>query len=48
MFITPGTQPPCAKAEEGQLWFNTLKKGLFLCDGRLWMPLLQGQIFVFD
>ncbi|XP_070979128.1 thrombospondin-type laminin G domain and EAR repeat-containing protein [Oncorhynchus clarkii lewisi] len=41
VFITPGTQPPCAKAEEGQLWFNTLKKGLFLCDGRLWMPLLQ-------
>ncbi|CAB1346874.1 unnamed protein product [Coregonus sp. 'balchen'] len=28
--ITPGSQPPCAKAEQGQLWFNTLKKGLFL------------------
>ncbi|KAL0985671.1 hypothetical protein UPYG_G00160290 [Umbra pygmaea] len=39
--VTLGTQPPCATAEQGQLWFDTLQKGLFLCDGLVWIPLLR-------
>uniref|UniRef100_A0AAY5KSY0 Thrombospondin-type laminin G domain and EAR repeat-containing protein n=1 Tax=Esox lucius TaxID=8010 RepID=A0AAY5KSY0_ESOLU len=26
--VTLGSQPPCSKAEQGKLWFDTLKKGL--------------------
>uniref|UniRef100_A0A8C1SQG5 Thrombospondin-type laminin G domain and EAR repeats b n=1 Tax=Cyprinus carpio TaxID=7962 RepID=A0A8C1SQG5_CYPCA len=33
--------PPCGHSEEGQLWFNTLKRGLFLCDGIVWLTMLQ-------
>ncbi|KAG7466965.1 hypothetical protein MATL_G00148250 [Megalops atlanticus] len=39
--VTVGTQPPCRKTELGQLWFDTLKRGLFLCDGGAWLPMLQ-------
>ncbi|XP_036395888.1 thrombospondin-type laminin G domain and EAR repeat-containing protein [Megalops cyprinoides] len=39
--VTVGTQPPCRKSELGQLWFDTLKRGLFLCDGGAWLPMLQ-------
>lgn len=40
--VTAGASPPCGHSEEGQLWFNTLKKGLFLCDGIMWLTMLQG------
>ncbi|XP_073702464.1 thrombospondin-type laminin G domain and EAR repeat-containing protein [Garra rufa] len=39
--VTAGVSPPCSHSEEGQLWFNTLKKGLFLCDGIMWLTMLQ-------
>ncbi len=40
--VTAGGIPPCGRSEEGQLWFNTLKRGLFLCDGIIWLNMLQG------
>ncbi len=40
--VTAGGIPPCGHSEEGQLWFNTLKRGLFLCDGITWLNMLQG------
>ncbi len=40
--VTAGGIPPCGRSEEGQLWFNTLKRGLFLCDGITWLNMLQG------
>ncbi|XP_026127966.1 thrombospondin-type laminin G domain and EAR repeat-containing protein [Carassius auratus] len=39
--VTAGVIPPCGHSEEGQLWFNTLKRGLFLCDGITWLNMLQ-------
>ncbi|KAL7882304.1 hypothetical protein AOLI_G00091530 [Acnodon oligacanthus] len=33
--------PLCGVGEEGQLWFSTVKKGLFLCDGQTWITMLQ-------
>ncbi|XP_057192162.1 thrombospondin-type laminin G domain and EAR repeat-containing protein isoform X2 [Triplophysa rosa] len=39
--VTAGVKPPCGVSEEGQLWFNTLHKGLFLCDGMMWLTMLQ-------
>ncbi|KAK7168854.1 hypothetical protein R3I93_004990 [Phoxinus phoxinus] len=39
--VTAGESPPCGHSEEGQLWFSTLKKGLFLCDGMMWLTMLQ-------
>ncbi|XP_030643409.1 thrombospondin-type laminin G domain and EAR repeat-containing protein [Chanos chanos] len=39
--VTQGYRPPCGSAEEGQLWFNTHTPELSLCDGHMWIPLLQ-------
>uniref|UniRef100_A0A8C1YF50 Thrombospondin type laminin G domain and EAR repeats n=1 Tax=Cyprinus carpio TaxID=7962 RepID=A0A8C1YF50_CYPCA len=39
--VTAGVIPPCGHSEEGQLWFNPLKRGLFLCDGITWLNMLQ-------
>ncbi|XP_051564788.1 thrombospondin-type laminin G domain and EAR repeat-containing protein-like [Myxocyprinus asiaticus] len=39
--VTAGVSPSCGHSEEGQLWFNTLQRGLFLCDGIKWLTLLQ-------
>uniref|UniRef100_A0A8C9R4N8 Thrombospondin type laminin G domain and EAR repeats n=1 Tax=Scleropages formosus TaxID=113540 RepID=A0A8C9R4N8_SCLFO len=40
--VTMGMRPPpCSKEEQRKLWFDTLDKGLFLCDGLAWVPMLQ-------
>ncbi|XP_041937368.1 thrombospondin-type laminin G domain and EAR repeat-containing protein isoform X1 [Alosa sapidissima] len=39
--VTLGSRPSCTGTERGQLWFDTLKRGLFLCDGASWLPMLQ-------
>uniref|UniRef100_A0A4W4DMN7 Thrombospondin-like N-terminal domain-containing protein n=1 Tax=Electrophorus electricus TaxID=8005 RepID=A0A4W4DMN7_ELEEL len=36
-----GPTKVCSQMEQGQLWLDTLKKGLFLCDGTHWLPVLQ-------
>ncbi|KAJ8349868.1 hypothetical protein SKAU_G00249980 [Synaphobranchus kaupii] len=41
LHVTLGTQPPCSKTQLGQLWFDTQKRGLFLCDGGTWVSMLQ-------
>lgn len=41
--VTLGSKPACTAAEQGQLWFDTLKRGLFLCDGAYWHSMLQGR-----
>ncbi|XP_056144945.1 thrombospondin-type laminin G domain and EAR repeat-containing protein-like [Lampris incognitus] len=38
--VTLGGEPHCSRSEEGQLWFNTQRKSLLLCDGHIWTPLL--------
>ncbi|KAL2080822.1 hypothetical protein ACEWY4_022675 [Coilia grayii] len=39
--VTEGLAPPCGDLEQGQLWVNTQQRGLYLCDGLLWLPMLQ-------
>ncbi|XP_061082661.1 thrombospondin-type laminin G domain and EAR repeat-containing protein-like [Conger conger] len=41
MRVTLGTRPVCSQPEQGQLWFDTLRRGLFLCDGGAWASMLQ-------
>uniref|UniRef100_A0A3B4YGV3 Thrombospondin type laminin G domain and EAR repeats n=1 Tax=Seriola lalandi dorsalis TaxID=1841481 RepID=A0A3B4YGV3_SERLL len=41
--VTLGNPPPCSRAEQGQLWFNAQRKGLFICDGLTWRTLLQNK-----
>uniref|UniRef100_A0A8C2ZLX7 Thrombospondin type laminin G domain and EAR repeats n=1 Tax=Cyclopterus lumpus TaxID=8103 RepID=A0A8C2ZLX7_CYCLU len=41
--VTLGNPPPCSGPEQGQLWFNAQRKGLFVCDGLTWRTLLQNQ-----
>ncbi|KAJ3591986.1 hypothetical protein NHX12_007116 [Muraenolepis orangiensis] len=39
--VTQGDVPPCSPGGEGQLWLNSLRRDLQLCDGHTWTPLLQ-------
>uniref|UniRef100_A0A3Q3JXF8 Thrombospondin-like N-terminal domain-containing protein n=1 Tax=Monopterus albus TaxID=43700 RepID=A0A3Q3JXF8_MONAL len=39
--VTLGNPPACSRPEQGQLWFNAQRKGLFICDGLAWQTLLQ-------
>uniref|UniRef100_A0A8C8SCI9 Thrombospondin type laminin G domain and EAR repeats n=1 Tax=Pelusios castaneus TaxID=367368 RepID=A0A8C8SCI9_9SAUR len=41
MKITLGPQPPCTKHEKAQFWFNTSRKGLYLCNGSAWVAMLE-------
>lgn len=41
--VTLGSPPPCSVPEQGQLWFNAEKKGLFICDGLMWRTLLHSE-----
>ncbi|KAJ0005962.1 hypothetical protein NQD34_015856 [Periophthalmus magnuspinnatus] len=41
--VTGGTTPDCTGLEEGQLWFNTGLKALYLCDGGRWTSLLHSK-----
>uniref|UniRef100_A0A3B4UN23 Thrombospondin type laminin G domain and EAR repeats n=1 Tax=Seriola dumerili TaxID=41447 RepID=A0A3B4UN23_SERDU len=31
----------CSELQQGQLWFNPLRKGLYLCDGTAWITVLE-------
>ncbi|KAJ0009109.1 hypothetical protein NQD34_016524, partial [Periophthalmus magnuspinnatus] len=39
--ISVGLDRPCSEQTQGQLWFNPLKKALYLCDGSHWVTMLQ-------
>ncbi|XP_040004914.1 thrombospondin-type laminin G domain and EAR repeat-containing protein [Xiphias gladius] len=41
--VTQGNPPSCSRPEQGQLWFNAQRKGLFICDGLTWRTLLQNK-----
>ncbi|XP_043999053.1 thrombospondin-type laminin G domain and EAR repeat-containing protein-like [Gambusia affinis] len=36
-----GVERPCSELLQGQLWFNPLKKGLYVCDGSVWITVLE-------
>uniref|UniRef100_A0A672Z8Y8 Thrombospondin-type laminin G domain and EAR repeats a n=1 Tax=Sphaeramia orbicularis TaxID=375764 RepID=A0A672Z8Y8_9TELE len=39
--VSVGLDRSCTPLLEGQLWFNPLRKGLYLCDGSEWITVLQ-------
>ncbi|KAF3701055.1 Thrombospondin-type laminin G domain and EAR repeat-containing protein [Channa argus] len=39
--VSVGLERSCSELLQGQLWFNPLKKGLYLCDGTMWITVLQ-------
>ncbi|KAM4608607.1 thrombospondin-type laminin G domain and EAR repeat-containing protein-like [Polymixia lowei] len=39
--VTSGNEPSCSRRQQGQLWFNTLRRGLLVCDGQAWIPVLR-------
>ncbi|KAM9340940.1 thrombospondin-type laminin G domain and EAR repeat-containing protein-like [Symphorus nematophorus] len=39
--VSVGLERSCSKLLQGQLWFNPLKKGLYLCDGTMWIAVLE-------
>ncbi|KFZ58018.1 Thrombospondin-type laminin G domain and EAR repeat-containing protein, partial [Podiceps cristatus] len=40
--VTLGSRPPCTKQEKAQFWFNTSRRGLYLCNGSAWISMLEG------
>ncbi|KAF3845030.1 hypothetical protein F7725_008193 [Dissostichus mawsoni] len=41
--VSVGTERLCSKTLQGQMWFNPLSKGLYLCDGTVWITVLEGE-----
>ncbi|CAL8273732.1 unnamed protein product [Merluccius merluccius] len=39
--VSVGPQDSCSETLRGQLWFNPHRKGLYLCDGAAWIPMLE-------
>ncbi|XP_040916634.1 thrombospondin-type laminin G domain and EAR repeat-containing protein-like [Toxotes jaculatrix] len=39
--VSVGLERSCSVLLQGQLWFNPLRKGLYLCDGAVWIPVLE-------
>ncbi|TMS21009.1 Thrombospondin-type laminin G domain and EAR repeat-containing protein [Larimichthys crocea] len=39
--VSVGLERACSELLQGQLWFNPLRKGLYLCDGTVWITVLE-------
>ncbi|KAM9842476.1 thrombospondin-type laminin G domain and EAR repeat-containing protein-like [Aulostomus maculatus] len=39
--VSVGLEQPCSELLQGQLWFNPLRRGLYLCDGTVWITVLE-------
>ncbi|XP_071354272.1 thrombospondin-type laminin G domain and EAR repeat-containing protein-like [Trachinotus anak] len=39
--VSVGLERLCSELQQGQLWFNPLRKGLYLCDGTAWITVLE-------
>ncbi|XP_069007924.1 thrombospondin-type laminin G domain and EAR repeat-containing protein-like isoform X2 [Embiotoca jacksoni] len=39
--VSVGLERSCSELLRGQLWFNPLRKGLYLCDGAVWITMLE-------
>ncbi len=46
--VSVGLEHSCSELLQGQLWFNPLKKGLYLCDGAMWIAVLEGEDSTFQ
>lgn len=41
--VSVGLERTCSELRQGQLWFDPLRKGLYLCDGTVWITVLEGK-----
>uniref|UniRef100_A0A3Q3R2A5 Uncharacterized protein n=1 Tax=Monopterus albus TaxID=43700 RepID=A0A3Q3R2A5_MONAL len=41
--VSVGSERSCSELLQGQLWFNPLRKALYLCDGTVWITVLEGK-----
>ncbi|XP_061824119.1 thrombospondin-type laminin G domain and EAR repeat-containing protein-like [Nerophis lumbriciformis] len=39
--VSVGLQQPCSELLQGQMWFSSLEKGLYVCDGTSWIVVLE-------
>ncbi|XP_061599449.1 thrombospondin-type laminin G domain and EAR repeat-containing protein-like [Cololabis saira] len=39
--VSVGLERSCSELLEGQLWFHPVKKGLYLCDGSVWITVME-------
>ncbi|XP_068436288.1 thrombospondin-type laminin G domain and EAR repeat-containing protein-like [Clinocottus analis] len=39
--VSVGLERSCSVLVQGQMWFNPLRKCLYLCDGAVWIPVLE-------
>ncbi|XP_045917721.1 thrombospondin-type laminin G domain and EAR repeat-containing protein-like isoform X2 [Micropterus dolomieu] len=39
--VSVGLERTCSELRQGQLWFDPLRKGLYLCDGTVWITVLE-------
>ncbi|KAK9534348.1 hypothetical protein VZT92_009394 [Zoarces viviparus] len=39
--VSVGLEQSCSGLAQGQMWFNPLRKGLYLCDGTVWVTVLE-------
>nr|XP_046269914.1 thrombospondin-type laminin G domain and EAR repeat-containing protein-like [Scatophagus argus] len=39
--VSVGSERLCSELVQGQLWFNPLRKGLYFCDGTMWISVLE-------
>ncbi|XP_028294144.1 thrombospondin-type laminin G domain and EAR repeat-containing protein isoform X2 [Gouania willdenowi] len=39
--VSVGLERSCSDSQQGQLWFNPLRKGLYICDGAMWITVLE-------
>ncbi|XP_069471944.1 thrombospondin-type laminin G domain and EAR repeat-containing protein isoform X2 [Ambystoma mexicanum] len=43
MRVTLGSRPICSKNESAQFWLDAFRKGLFICDGKEWISVLEAK-----
>lgn len=41
--VSVGLERLCSELARGQMWFNPLRKSLYLCDGAVWISVLEGE-----
>ncbi|XP_049917820.1 thrombospondin-type laminin G domain and EAR repeat-containing protein-like [Epinephelus moara] len=39
--VSVGLEQSCSELQQGQMWFNPHRKGLYLCDGTVWITVLE-------
>nr|XP_015825245.2 thrombospondin-type laminin G domain and EAR repeat-containing protein isoform X1 [Nothobranchius furzeri] len=41
--VSVALERSCSELQQGQMWFNPLRKGLYVCNGSVWITVLEGR-----